>query len=308
MRIAVRFATGGGSLSRRTAARERSRVGRGGCEDGFARTDRSSTVRPHRQDLILFRAARYGCVKAPMPTPRVSIAHSVHQEADQHRGDIDRSLASHLRHAVTTSKSLEIDGIASTRVSAVVSACRLVENRFPAPITLSDLSRYCGVAERTLEYGFRQVYGTTPLAFIRSQRLTRSRMALLHSRMHASISETARAYGFTHMGQFSQDYRRLFGESPSATLQRAEPASRQADRGSRRAGRDRVPADLKGKGVRVFLVAHRRWRGPFQARRQRRRTGSARATIAETLRGFPTACQRASGRARSTYPIASRQP
>jgi AraC-like DNA-binding protein len=142
-------------------------------------------------------------------------------EPDQRRSDIDRSLASHLRHALTMSRILEIDGAASTRVSAVVSACQLVDRTFPAPITLSDLSRHCGVAERTLEYGFRQVYGTTPLTFIRSQRLTRSRMALLHSRMHTSISETARACGFTHMGQFSHDYRMLFGESPSATLQRA---------------------------------------------------------------------------------------
>ena len=106
------------------------------------------------------------------------------------------------------------------RVSAVVSACRLVDKRFPAPVTLTELSRHCGVAERTLEYGFRQVYDTTPLAFIRSQRLTRNRMALLGARATTSISDTARACGFTHMGQYCKDYRRLFGETPSMTLAR----------------------------------------------------------------------------------------
>ena len=112
------------------------------------------------------------------------------------------------------------------RVSAVVSACRLVDKRFPAPVTLTELSRHCGVAQRTLEYGFRQVYDTTPLAFIRSQRLTRNRMALLGARASTSISDTARACGFTHMGQYCKDYRRLFGETPSMTLARGRMIQR----------------------------------------------------------------------------------
>ena len=99
-------------------------------------------------------------------------------------------------------------------------ACRLLNKRFPSPVTLTELSRHCGVAQRTLEYAFRQVYDTTPLAFIRSQRLTRNRMALLGARASTSISDTARACGFTHMGQYCKDYRRLFGETPSMTLAR----------------------------------------------------------------------------------------
>lgn len=110
--------------------------------------------------------------------------------------------------------------LAELRVSAVVSACRLVNKRFPSPVTLTELSRHCGVAQRTLEYAFRQVYDTTPLAFIRSQRLTRNRMALFSARASTSISDTARACGFTHMSQYCKDYRRLFGETPSMTLAR----------------------------------------------------------------------------------------
>ena len=104
------------------------------------------------------------------------------RESDRDRGDFAEILAMHVRHVVTTSRIVRVDRTADPlRVSAVVSACRLVERRLPAPITLTDLSRHCGVAERTLEYGFQQVYDTTPLAFVRSQRLTRSRTALLHA-------------------------------------------------------------------------------------------------------------------------------
>jgi AraC family ethanolamine operon transcriptional activator len=34
------------------------------------------------------------------------------------------------------------------------------------------------------------------------------------------VGQVAGDWGFYHLGQFSRDYRRLFGESPSATLAR----------------------------------------------------------------------------------------
>lgn len=109
----------------------------------------------------------------------------------------------------------------SRRVTAIARACRFIDSRLGKPISLADLCRHCGVGVRTLEYGFRQLYDTTPIAFIKNQRLTRTHRLL--TRAHpASISETARRMGFTHMGQYAQDYRSLFGESPTMTLQRAQ--------------------------------------------------------------------------------------
>lgn len=108
------------------------------------------------------------------------------------------------------------------RVAAVVTACELIQLRLALPPSLRELSLHCGVAQRTLEYGFKDVYGTTPLAYMRSQRLTRSRLALLRREGTDSVSGTARQYGFTHMGQYCRDYRRLFGETPSTTLARRE--------------------------------------------------------------------------------------
>ena len=141
------------------------------------------------------------------------------QYIKQHRSGGTVSMASHLREAVATSQLLPV---ASARVSAVMSACRLIEREFPAALTLNELSRNAGVGERTLEYGFREVYGTTPLNFVRSLRLTRSRMALLRARSYTPINEIASAFGYRHMGQYSRDYRRWFGETPSMTLSRTQ--------------------------------------------------------------------------------------
>lgn len=148
------------------------------------------------------------------------VAVLMRQVVNPEQGVDASQLARLLRHAVAGSRPMKADSMpGSTRRIAVNSACRLATQRFPHAVTLRELALDCGVAERTLEYAFRETYGTTPLAFVRSQRLSRSRSALLRSTA-TSVSRTARSCGFTHMGQYSRDYRRLFGETPSATLAR----------------------------------------------------------------------------------------
>jgi AraC-like DNA-binding protein len=138
-------------------------------------------------------------------------------------GEIDDALTRRIRATVETSEILA-PGLSSRnlRASAVARACRYIESRLAKPVSLAELSKHCGVGVRTLEYGFRQFYDTSPISFIKSQRLTRTNDALMHAVAPAtSISKIARCAGFTHMGQYCQDYRALFGESPSMTLHRA---------------------------------------------------------------------------------------
>jgi AraC-like DNA-binding protein len=118
-------------------------------------------------------------------------------------------------------RSIELGtATSSLRVAAVLAACRLLEKGASGLMPVREIARRSGVAERTLEYGFRQLYDTTPLCFIRSRRLARSRQLLLDADLRTTVGEAAYSQGFSHMGQFSTDYRRLFGETPSATLAR----------------------------------------------------------------------------------------
>jgi AraC-like DNA-binding protein len=138
-------------------------------------------------------------------------------------GELDSALHDELERASGSGRLLQLERLARTQaVAAVVTACKIVDQRFPVSITLRELAHRCRVSQRTLEYGFRQVYDTTPMRFIRSQRLSRNRAALLRSAARTSIGVTARKFGFTHMGQYSRDYRRLFGETPSLTLARGQ--------------------------------------------------------------------------------------
>jgi AraC family transcriptional regulator, ethanolamine operon transcriptional activator len=105
------------------------------------------------------------------------------------------------------------------RRAAVGRACAYIDEHLRESITLTDLCAFAGVRARTLEYGFREFYDVGPMTYLRSVRLCRVRLDLLASRQVAgAVAKVARRWHFTHMGQFSRDYRLLFGESPSATL------------------------------------------------------------------------------------------
>ncbi len=111
---------------------------------------------------------------------------------------------------------------------AAVRACTHIDEHLREPIKLEDLCRVAGVRARTLEYGFQELYDIGPMAYLRSVRLCRARRDLLNPRrLDASVAKIARQWTFSHMGQFSRDYRALFGESPSTTLERARRSAAQ---------------------------------------------------------------------------------
>ena len=108
--------------------------------------------------------------------------------------------------------------IASARRRAVRRITEAVSANSRRRYTLSDLCGIACVSPRTLEYAFSDNFRLSPLAYVRALRLQGARHALLRRGDGAGVSEIALEYGFTHLGKFSVDYRRMFGERPSETL------------------------------------------------------------------------------------------
>ena len=86
-------------------------------------------------------------------------------------------------------------------------------------ITINDLCALCHVSRRTLQYSFETILGMSPLRYLRISRLNGVRRDLLSSHQQG-IADIATRWGFWHLSQFSQDYKQLFNELPSATLAR----------------------------------------------------------------------------------------
>ena len=69
------------------------------------------------------------------------------------------------------------------------------------------------------------VHWLVPVALLASPPVGRARESLLRAAASASVTAIATEYGFAHYGRFSGEYRRCFGETPSATLRRARTAA-----------------------------------------------------------------------------------
>lgn len=85
-------------------------------------------------------------------------------------------------------------------------------------LSLERIAAAVGCSVRTLTDGFRKARGLTPMNFLRQVRLEGVRDDLRQGRMPGGVSEVALRWGFPHLGRFAADYRRHFGETPSATL------------------------------------------------------------------------------------------
>lgn len=90
-----------------------------------------------------------------------------------------------------------------------------------AKTSLADLCAATGVSQSALYRAFSAVCGEPPLAYFHKRRLTDARRRLINAPAHrGAIKHAALSVGLTELGRFSVEYRRLFGESPSATLNR----------------------------------------------------------------------------------------
>ena len=88
---------------------------------------------------------------------------------------------------------------------------------YRTPITVSELCDAVHVSRRTLQYTFEHCCNTSPKQFIHRMRLNQVRRVLQSPEDNRTIAEIAFDFGFFHLGQFSQSYKRLFGETPTET-------------------------------------------------------------------------------------------
>ena len=82
-------------------------------------------------------------------------------------------------------------------------------------VTLTGLADASGTTARTLHRQFRQFLGAPPMTWLRQQRLAAARHDMMNP-ARGPVTDVATRSGFTHLGRFATDYRKAFGERPSA--------------------------------------------------------------------------------------------
>lgn len=94
---------------------------------------------------------------------------------------------------------------------------KLVADGQTCPVSVAELTVELGLSRRTLQNACQDIVGLTPVQYLRALRLSEARR-MLHG--ENSVTSVATHFGFWHLGYFSRDYRRMFGELPSVTLAR----------------------------------------------------------------------------------------
>ena len=84
------------------------------------------------------------------------------------------------------------------------------------PPSLTELSKMVGVNRTTLTHCFSKVYGVTIFNFLRTFRLEESKRLLQAG--NRSVTEVAFEVGYAQQKTFSKEFKKYFGDTPSAYL------------------------------------------------------------------------------------------
>lgn len=88
--------------------------------------------------------------------------------------------------------------------------------------SISDIALEVNLSERHMLRLFKDTFGISPKTYLQKLRLNAVRKEFLSSekKERYSISDIAFKYNFFHMGHFSAEYKKMFGELPSSTIKR----------------------------------------------------------------------------------------
>ena len=134
---------------------------------------------------------------------------------------INGDAMSALLRIITGGEGVREDSDSTTRRRALHTTLEQLEDSARLPMSVADLCRVAGVSSPTLYRAFQAEFGISPKKYLKARSLAGVRSDLLTAAPGTQVVDIANQWGFWHMGQFANDYRRQFGELPSETLSRA---------------------------------------------------------------------------------------
>ena len=93
-----------------------------------------------------------------------------------------------------------------------------IHNNIAEITTVQQICNGTKIPERTLRRLIQDRYDISPKIYLNALRLNEVRKELKKGAEATTVNYTAGLYNFWHMGQFTRDYKHLFGELPSETL------------------------------------------------------------------------------------------
>lgn len=161
------------------------------------------------------------CLHSTVATTKVAIKVRHKQSAVSNsllelEADIYRIVAECLGNGTRDSKASP-----PMRLRALRRSIEFIDAHLRDALTICDICRASSTSIRTLQRVFLEELGISPKRYIKLAKLAQVQKQLTRQGDPLPIGEIAHSWGFWHLGQFAQDYRREFGELPSETRRNA---------------------------------------------------------------------------------------
>jgi AraC-like DNA-binding protein len=87
-----------------------------------------------------------------------------------------------------------------------------IHSDYAQPLSIEELARRAGMSVSSFHHNFKAVTASSPLQYLKSIRLHRARLLMIHAGHNASTA--AGAVGYESASQFGREFKRFFGSSP----------------------------------------------------------------------------------------------
>ncbi len=118
-------------------------------------------------------------------------------------------------HHDLVDRSISRESVAS---AIVRRAEKFMEAHMDRPIGISDVAAECDCSRTKLFQAFKRERDWTPLQFLVRRRMERARRRLLAPCEGMTVTSIALESGYVNLSRFAGEYRKVYGETPSATL------------------------------------------------------------------------------------------
>ncbi|QMR45034.1 AraC family transcriptional regulator [Citrobacter freundii] len=119
-----------------------------------------------------------------------------------------------LYHVLTGPRSGALLALVSrqTHFSLISRVLKRIENKYTENLNVEQLAAEANMSVSAFHHNFKSVTSTSPLQYLKSYRLHKARMMIIHDGMKASAA--AMRVGYESASQFSREFKRYFGVTP----------------------------------------------------------------------------------------------
>jgi AraC-like DNA-binding protein len=108
-----------------------------------------------------------------------------------------------------------------SRNSQLAQICRTLQQihaNYAQPLEVTRMAEQAGMSISAFHHHFKTVTATSPLQYVKSIRLHKARMLMVHGGLGAALA--ADRVGYESTSQFSREFKRFFGQAPTVEAER----------------------------------------------------------------------------------------